>query len=838
MTHRVIELYDRHILGRPGRAVLILLAVFAFFAYWSKDFRLDASGESLVLEHDPDLRYYNQVSRRYASKDFVVVTYQPSEELFSEPSLERLKRLREELKGLQRAASVVTILDVPLLKNPPVPLKEVRSNLKTLESKETDKDLAVAEFRDSPLYHDLLVSSDLRSCVIQVNFAHDSGHDDLYARRADLLDKKRDGTLTPQEKLELKKASSEFQRHKDLRRAERHQDIAAIRTVIEKYRKECRIYLGGVPMIVDDIIQFIKNDLLVFGLGMMCFLVFSLGIIFRMWRWILLPLLSCFFVVIVLVGLLGMIGWEVTVVSSNFISLTLVFALELSIYLIVRYRELRVQHPDRDHRFLVRETVGTMFTPCAYAAATTIAGFDSLIFCDILPVINFGYMMTLALAVNLVVIFLFFPAALMLFEKAPAIVEKEFGRPMTSFFARLAESRIQAILLACAAIGLFTALGVTQLQAENSFINYFKKTTEIYKGMKFIDQELGGTTPLELIISFNPQEAPEAQAAQASTGSADEFDEFGEFEKEDADSSKYWFTVSKLEQVNKAHDYLESLPAAGKVQSLATLWKLGREINDDQPLDNLMLQILFDRMPDDFKDAMVRPYSSVENNEARIVMRVKDSIPGLRRDAMIRQIKKDLVEKVGLKESQFRLTGLMVLYNNMLQSLYSSQIKTIGWTFVMLTLMFLLEFRSIKIALIAIFPNALSCLSVLGIMGLGNIPLDVMTITIVAIGMGVADDSTIQYLYKFGEEFQQDRSYAQTMRRCHGSIGNSVYYTCGTFIAGYSILAFSNFIPTILFGLLSAFAMFMSLLGALCLLPVLIVLVKPFGPEQGLKEAA
>jgi len=539
--------------------------------------------------------------------------------------------------------------------------------------------------------------------------------------------------------------------------------------------------------------------------------------------------------VTMMLGLLGLIGWEVTIVSSNFISLMLVFTMELSIYLTVRYRELRALGPGKENRSLVRQVVRSMFVPCLYCVLTTMAGFGSLVLCDILPVVNFGYMMTMGLVVCLSVVFLLFPAVLLLLPRPALQVEREFGRPITSFFARLAEHRRLAILGVAVAVAVVTAVGITRLEVENSFINYFKKTTEIYKGMAFIDQELGGTTPLELIVNFGQGPAPAAAPAKGADPSpnpnpdGDVFSQFGEFETPDKDTAKYWFTTPKLEQVDKVHAYLESLPAAGKVQSLALLWRVGQELNANRPLDNLLLQILFQQMPESFKEAMVRPYASVENNEVRLVMRVKDSLPGLRRDAMIKTMRRDLVEKVGLRQDQFRLTGLMVLYNNVLHSLYTSQIATIGWTFLMLWLMFALLFRSAKLATIGMFPNVLSCMTVLGVMGIAHIPLDVMTITIVAIGMGVAVDSTIQYLYRFREEIRLDRSYIQTVHRCHGSIGNAMYYTAGTMIAGFSILSLSNFVPSILFGLLSAVAMIMSLLAAQCLLPTMIILTKPFG---------
>ena len=314
----------------------------------------------------------------------------------------------------------------------------------------------------------------------------------------------------------------------------------------------------------------------------------------------------------------------------------------------------------------------------------------------------------------------------------------------------------------------------------------------------------------------------------------DEFDDFDDFEleEEEGDREKYWFTTPKLDRIGLVHDYLDALPETGKVSSLATLSKLGRDINQGEPLDDFLLAILFQKMPDDFRTALIDPYASVANDQARINVRIKDSMDSLRRDALLTRIREDLTGKLGLREDQFRVSGLMVLYNNMLQSLFQSQIKTIGYTVLALAVMFLLLFRSVKVALIAILPSLLSSLVVIGVMGLGNITLDVMTITIVAISIGIAVDDTIHYLHRFRAEFAADGDYVQTMHRCHRSIGNAMYYTTITITIGFSILAISNFIPSIVFGLLTALAMLMALVSALSLLPKLILVFRPFGPSR------
>ncbi|MFT7663893.1 MAG: putative RND superfamily exporter protein [Planctomycetota bacterium] len=827
-----LKLYNATVLALPKTVVLCLAILFGVCGYWIKDFQLDASSDSLVLEGDDDLRFARSMDTRYGGDEFVIVTYSPTGDLFGPESLENLKLLRDEFQQLERVSSVTTLLDVPLLRNPPVPLPEVQANLKTLEHDDVDIELAREEFATSPVYTNLIVNADLTTTAMQITFKLDPAHEALSDERQALIEKRLERSLTADEDLELQAVQSRYAQSKSRLRDERHVDIATIRSIIDRYRDKASLFLGGLPMIVDDIVAFIKADLSVFGVGMMLLLIVTLGIIFRRARWIILPLLCCGASGLVMMGLLGLIGWEVTVVSSNFVSLQLIFTMSLTIHLIVRYRELLRERPDDDNRTLILDAVGHTFVPCLYASLTTVAGFTSLILCDILPVVTFGWMMTMGIGVSLVVTFVLFPAALFLMPKPPAAEEREFGLTLINFFARLAERRGTLVLVVSAIVGGLTILGATRLEVENSFINYFKQSTEIYRGMEFIDRELGGTTPLDIILNFET-EADEETADGIDSDADDGFDEFDDFafEEDEADAEKYWFTTTKLERIAKVHDYLESLPASGKVSSLATLTDIGREINDGEPLDDFLLAILFQKMPDDFKTALVNPYASIGNEQARINVRIKDSLKSLRRDALLKKVKADLKDELGLKEDQFRVSGLMVLYNNMLQSLFQSQIKTIGYTVLALTVMFLLLFRSIKISIIAILPSLLASLVVIGVMGLGGIPLDVMTITIVAISIGIAVDDTIHYLHRFRVEFEKDRSYVQTMHRCHRSIGSAMFYTSITITSGFSILALSNFVPSILFGLLTALAMLMALISALTLLPKLILMMKPFGSE-------
>ncbi|MFA5138420.1 MAG: MMPL family transporter [Elusimicrobiota bacterium] len=826
------HLYDQAVLVRARSSLLVLTALCALLCYWAKDFRLDASGDSLVLEHDEDVRYFRVMSERYEGSDFLVITYSPIEDLFSARSLDRLKRIREELKTLKRVSSVVTILDVPLLKNPPGTLKDLKKNLKTLESPRSDLKMAVAEFAASPIYQNLLVSQDLKSTAIQVNFRTERSATALVDRRAALREKDYRKILSEVERGELKGLEIQYRRHKDAVRKRRHEDIRAVRGIIRKHSGEARFCLGGVPMIVDDIMSFIRSDLVVFGVGMLLFLVGTLYVIYRRWRWVALPVLACSVAVLVMIGGMGLAGWDVTVVSSNFISLQLILTMSLAIHIVSRYRELLRERPQEDNYALVLDATRKVFIPALYCNLTTMAGFYSLILCDILPVVQFGWMMNLGLIVSMIIVFWMLPAAIILLPKPPVDQdqESEFGRPFTDFFARVTERHRGAVYAVSLVVAVATGVGMSRLEVENSFIDYFKESTEIYRGMKFIDENLGGTTPLDIIIDLKA-EAPAKPIPAPAAKPDDEFSAFDEFEEEEADPSKYWYTKPRLETIERVHDYLNGLPETGKVLSLATLYKTAGSLNGGKPFDDFDLALLYNAMSGRFKDFLVTPYASIDRDEARVSTRIKDSMKTLRRDALIKRIRKDLVEKAGLRPDQFRVSGLMLLYNNMLQSLYSSQIQTILLTVAALFAMFLFLFRSLKLALITLSPQLLASMSVLGAMGLGGVPLDVMTITIVSISVGIAVDNAIHYVHRFEREFEKDRDYVQSMHRCHRSIGNAMLYTSLSITIGFSILSLSNFVPSILFGSLTGLAMVVACISSQALLPSLIILFKPFGPE-------
>jgi predicted RND superfamily exporter protein len=797
--------FNRVIIKNPRIVLICLFLAVVLLGFGIKYFRLDASAETLVLENDQDLKYARLIDSRYGGGDFLVVIFEPKDDLFSDRTLGTLAHLRNDLKQVSNVESVLTILDVPLLESPPIPLKEIGSITRTLESPDVDRALARKELKESPLYNDLLVSPDLKTTAILITFPNDFRYKELIERRNVLREKSAAGSLTPAEQVELKSVVRQFAQYHDKVRQERHTNILAIRKIMDQYKQDDALFLGGISMIADDMISFIKNDLRFFGSAVFLLLVLTIAVIFRRTYWVLLPTLTCLVSVVCTVGFLGWLGWEVTVISSNFISLQLIITLAMTIHLMVRYRELALEQPQASQHKLILKTITAMWRPCVYSGLTTLMGFASLIFTNIRPIINFGYIMVVGV--------------------------------LTPMLGRFTISHGKLILVASAVLLVVNVLGIRKLQVENCFINYFKSATEIHRGMKVLDQQLGGTTPLDVVIDFGQTAPSEEASSNTAAKTEDVFDEFGEIETDSQKTKqKYWFTPRKMASIAAVHDYLDNLPETGKVLSVVTLVRMIERLNGGKSLDNVELAVLFDKIPDRLRQILVNSYVSVENNQVRITVRIKDSMPSLNRNELLKKIQTDLTGKLGFKPNEVRLAGTLVLYNNMLQSLYTSQVVTMGFATLALMGTFLVLFRSLRIAVIAIFPNLLAISCVLGVMGWLHIPLDMMTITIAAIGVGLADDDTIHYIHRFKHEVESSGSYVEALHRSHDSIGHAIYYTTVTLVIGFSILCFSNFIPTIYFGLLTVLAITVALLASLTLLPQLLVLIKPYGKKPKAKH--
>ena len=844
MSRLLAKFYDALVLKRPGTTLLLVALLTAFFAYHAPAFKLDASADALTLENDQALRYYRSVRARYGSDDNLIVTYTPDRDLFSAAVLADLRELTNRLSALERVESVVNLLDVPLISSPPITLTEMTRQIRTLVSPETDQALARQELVNSPLYSNHLISQDGTTTALQVNFRRDETYHALLENRDLLREKRLNSTLNTRETAELAAVSRQFDAYRAELLDQQSEDIAMVREILDRHRDHAKLYLGGVPMVVADSITFIRHDLNTFGIGVLCFLIIILAVAFRKPRWVLLPMMTCLVTGVVMVGWLGLVDWPVTVVSSNFISLLLIITLSLTIHLIVRYRELHAGNPGASQYKLLRETVRTKALACFYTAVTTMVAFCSLLFSGIRPVIDFGWMMTVGIALAFMLAFVLFPATLMFLQPGLPAERRDITGAITHFLARLIKQYSKSILFVFTVVVLTSIMGINMLSVENRFIDYFKASTEIYQGMELIDRTLGGTTPLDVIIDAPAEPAAEAEEEE------DEFEDdlFDDMLMDDPYASadngagitgtSHWFNSYNLGEVAAIHDYLDSLPETGKVLSIITATRMLESLNNGEPIDDFFLSVLYKKLPADIKEKLLAPYMSEDGNQLRFGIRVFESDPSLKREALIGKIRNQLTGEMGLADTQVHISGMLVLYNNMLQSLFRSQILTIGVVFLAIVLMFIVSFRSLKMATIAIIPNMVAAVQVLGLMGWLDISLDIMTITIAAIVIGIGVDNTIHYVHRFTHEFRKDADYWASVERCHGSIGRAMYYTTVTVMLGFTILALSNFVPTIYFGLLTGFSMVVALLANLTLLPLLLVMFKPLGTGQPPAAAA
>ncbi len=789
------HLYQNIILKKPKSVFVILVIALLSFGYYSKDFRLDASSETLLIEGDPDLKYLREITNRYGSKEFLVLTYTPNVGMVSDASINNLLSLKYKIQSLDWVHNVITLLDIPLLNNSDAPIQERLEGFKTLKDEGVNKERGFKEILESPVFRNFVISEDGRTSGIIVNIKKNEPLQDIE-----------------------NKSRKEIENYRDIIKKKNHENILEIRDVIKSYESIGKIYLGGIPMIADDMMTFIKSDIIVFGFGVLLFIIATLWFVFRQLIWIIVPISSCFFSVVIMIGLLGLLGWKVTVISSNFIALMLILTMAMNIHMSTRFLQIRKTYPEKNKLEILKLTTSKMYWPILYTVLTTIIAFLSLIFSEIKPIIDFGWMMTLGLITSFIVTFSLLPTLLSFVSNENISFKDSKKSKITYFLGKISINNQKSIFVITFLVIILSIFGISKLEVENSFINYFSKKTEIYKGMKLIDEELGGTTPLEVILKFPKLKKDEPD---------DDFDD--DWEDEDQkDNEKYWFTKDKIDKIINVHNYLDDLPQIGKVLSFSSIIDVATQLNNNKPLGTLEMGVLYTKIPKSIKTEIIDPYISITDNEARISLRIIDSQENLRRNDLINKINNDLENKLGLKKNEFKLAGVLILFNNLLQSLFKSQILTLGLVLIGIFLMFMILFRNIKLSLIGVVPNLIAAFFILGIIGILGIPLDMMTITIAAITIGIAVDNSIHYIYRFKEEFKNIKDYKKTLETCHSTVGVAILNTSITIVFGFSILILSKFIPTIYFGIFTGLAMLLAMILLLTLLPSLLLVIKPF----------
>ena len=800
------------ILKYPFIIIVFFSTIFLASIYQSKNFELDASADTLLIENDPDLNYLRELNKKYKSEEFFIITYSPKNLSITE-TIKELEKLILEINNLNWISKTISIINAPLLQSTNEPLIDRIKNLKYITSDNIDTQKALNELTSSPVYKDLIISKDAKTFGIVAYLKDNKKYLNALEEKTKILNSK----VKNQNELDQVNAKIKTLQKQQSNNISKYNK--SIKKLLSKYKSNAEIRLSGIPMIADDMISFIKNDIFVFGIGVFIFIILTLWFVFKNIKWVIFPLLTCLVSITSMVGFLSLVGWKVTVISSNFIALMLILTMSMNIHYLVRYMQIDDGFTDNANR--LEKTAASIFFPILYAVLTTICAFLSLVFSEIKPVIDFGWMMTIGLCISFISTFLFLPALIKIFNPPISTNLKSTDSNLANILLVISKKNLLIYSTSLILI-IASVVGILQLKVENSFINYFDKDTEIYKGMKNIDEKLGGTTPLEIIIKFNSNEK-KIKNDDNFLGETEKKDDFLGENNSDNDKSKYWFTRNKIDKIVAIHKYLESQPEIGKVLSFSSILSIAESLNNNKKLGSLEMGILYEKLPKNIKEQIIKPYISIKDNEARITMRIIDSKKDLRRKELIAKINNDLKNKFNLKNEDFKLAGVLIIFNNLLQSLFDSQIKTLGIVMLGILIMFIVLFRSIKLSLIGIVPNFIAALFVLGFIGLLNIPLDMMTITIAAITIGIAVDNSIHYIYRFKAERENYESETMDItKNCHQSVGKAIISTSVTIIFGFSILVLSNFIPTIYFGFFTGLAMLTALFLVLTLLPNLL----------------
>ena len=800
----------------PKLVLFIVFSLLIFIGAGASNFDLDASSETLLLENDPDLKLYRDSAKTYGSTDFLVVTVTPDEPIFKKSSIETFKKLIFELSNVDGIESVLSLLDAPLIEaNKNLSLSEVADQVSTLDSIDPDIEKAKRVFNTNEVYKNLLISEDLKTTAIQLTLKRNITYENLINERYSIKDQ-----LNPEINSRLEIVNEEIQKERELMSTKEEKLVEEIRDILKNYSYFGELFLGGAAMITVDTINFISQDLITFGLAVFLIFILVLGVIFKQFRWVAIPLSAALFSSIISIGVIGWLEWKVTVVSANFVSIVMIISLSLAVHLIVRYQELN-HKLDLDQKALVNETLRQMFLPCLYTALTTVAAFASLVISDIKPLIDFGFMMVISIVSIFIFTFIYFGSLNALLPKTNVSL-KPVSESLTNKIFSWVEKRINTILFLTFFVILLSVAGFNKLTVENKFIDYFKSSSEIYKGLSLIDKKLGGTATLDVII-----DAP-SMDQEPDFAFEDEFDEgFGDSLADEIQEQGYWFTSENLIFLESIHDYLEGRNEIGKVLSVSSGVKIAEIANNNNRLSDVELALLRSLLPEEIESQLLSSYISSDDNQVRLTARVIESLEGLNRKTFIESIDADLQNVFGLDVNQYSLTGVSVIYSNLLQSLFGSLFGSMSIVFVSIFLMFLILFKSLNLALLGMVPNFLSAGAVIGTIGLLGIPLDVMTVTVAAVSVGMGVDNTIHYIFRFKKEYSASKNYLTASKNTHTTVGKALLYTSLTIIFGFLSLTISNFNPTVYFGLFTALAMIMAVISSLVLLPALLIKLKP-----------
>ena len=825
-SDKIKQKLARMLVSAPKLSLALALILCAFLCAFVPKLAIDASTQTLLLENDKDLELWRDITKRYEIPNTLVIAYTPNSDLLSESSISTLAALSKDLAQIKGVKSVFSMLDAPLLLSSGLKFSDLLGTIPTLKDSNASKEAIKAEFLSSPFYKNSLVSSDFKTTALLLTLEPNPGYNEFIASITALENTLKNAQNNSTAKTLLKEQRAAFKAYRDELRIAEHEQITQIRQVIAKYNQNSQsriphqasssqLFLGGINMIADDMIAFVRSDLATYGLATLLLCSLCLFVYYLQLRYVFLAIFICLVCVGVASGLFGLLGFEITVISSNYIALQLIITLSVVIHLINSYREFFRKKSSFSQKAIVYLALKERMSPCFFAIFTTIIGFISLVFSDIRPIISLGVMMSASITLSLIFSFWLFGSIMSLLSKKSVNTAFERYFSLTTLCAKIALNlRARKVVFAISALGLCVGLwGISKLSVENSFIGYFKENTDIYKGMELIDNKLGGTVPLDIIISFK-KDKKEPRNSSLDDEFADEF--------ASSDAAQYWFNERRMSVLKSVNEYLKNKEFIGSVSSLADLLEVGKELNEGRELDALALALIYSSLSGERRELILTPFVSIENDELHFSVRTLDSDPRLKRAEFLRSLQNELNELVG-ENAQVKISGAMKLYTNMLDSLFGSQINSLGFVLLAFFATFWLIFASLRLAIIAICINILPLICVLGAMGLAGLSLDIMSITIGSISLGIGVDSAIHYIYRYKRELAHFKDSKKAIIASHASIGYALYYTSFAVFIGFGVMISSNFWPTIYFGALTDLVMFFMLASSLILLPSLLL---------------
>ena len=838
-SDKIKQKLARMLVSAPKLSLALALILCAFLCAFAPKLAIDASTQTLLLENDKDLELWRDITKRYKIPNTLVIAYTPNSDLLSQSSISTLAALSKDLAQIKGVKSVFSMLDAPLLLSSGLKFSDLLGTIPTLKDSNASKEAIKAEFLNSPFYKNSLVSSDFKTTALLLTLEPNSRYNEFIASITALENTLKTAENNATAKTLLKEQRAAFKAYRDELRIAEHDQITQIRQVIAKYNQNSQtripyqdeflnsqtripyqasssqLFLGGINMIADDMIAFVRSDLATYGLATLLLCSLCLFVYYLQLRYVFLAIFICLVCVGVTSGLFGLLGFEITVISSNYIALQLIITLSVVIHLINSYREFFRKKSCFSQKAIVYLALKERMSPCFFAIFTTIIGFISLVFSDIRPIISLGVMMSASITLSLIFSFWLFGSIMSLLSKKSVNTAFERYFSLTTLCAKIALNlRARKVVFAISVLGLCVGLwGISKLSVENSFIGYFKENTDIYKGMELIDNKLGGTVPLDIIISFK-KDKKEPRNSSLDDEFADEF--------ASSDAAQYWFNERRMSVLKSVNEYLKNKEFIGSVSSLADLLEVGKELNEGRELDALALALIYSSLSGERRELILTPFVSIENDELHFSVRTLDSDPRLKRAEFLRTLQNELNELVG-ENAQVKISGAMKLYTNMLDSLFSSQINSLGFVLLAFFVTFWLIFASLRLAIIAICINILPLICVLGAMGLAGLSLDIMSITIGSISLGIGVDSAIHYIYRYKRELAHFKDSKKAIIASHASIGYALYYTSFAVFIGFGVMISSNFWPTIYFGALTDLVMFFMLASSLILLPSLLL---------------